>query len=272
MSRLNYTRAVYNKSGYVLFLPDVGAEEELLCLQNPINPYVESLTQQFPLGSKIIKGESGWQYVKNAAVALGIAVPTQGAAAPHAEFDNDIVVGAVAAIGALTVTLTSTANLSNAPLSTKDGFKDGFLIVNDGTGEGQGRKIKGHEAAQGTSNFIVTLYDPLTIALAITSEVGLIQHPCANVVATKAVMTNVFTGIPLIPITASYYFWAQMQGPTPVVTASVNVKGTKIIVGTVAAVAGVAVDVTTEVVIGYPLTLGQTTDTEYMIVNLQGNW
>lgn len=267
----SYYRPVVNNAGYVLLTPNVGDAKDLL-QSHPPNPYAESITQQYPLGTKLIQAERGWWYCKNDSTALNIAAPLQGAARLHAEQDDDIVVGAASAIAATTVTLTSTANLAVTPLNTVDGFKEGYLIVNDEAGEGQMYKIKGHEKASGTDNFIVTLYDPLTIALTTSSQVGLIQHPCSNVVASKAVMTNIFAGIPLIAVTASYYFWAQMMGPAPIVQNAVIALGTRVVLGTTAAKADPAADVTTEIAIGYPLTPAVTTGAEYFMVNLQGNW
>ena len=260
-----YRHQVQNESGYVVLAPPVAATEELLQTMPP-NPYAESATQLFPIGTVMYAAERRFHYCKNAAVALDIAAPLQSAARIHAEADDDIVVGAASAIGATTVTLTSTANLAAAPLSTKDGFKEGYLIVNDAAGEGQMARIKGHAAASGTSTFVVTLYDPLTIALTTSSEVGLIQNPYANVVASKAVMTGIYVGQPLIAVTASYYFWAQDEGPRPIVAQAAVALGTTVVVGTTAAKADPALNTTTELAIGSPLTPG-IADTESFIVS-----
>jgi hypothetical protein len=268
-----YSQQVHNESGYILQFPNIGDAKELV--QNmPPNPYAESAMQLFPLGTRLIRGSQEWQYCKAAAVALAtLGTPIQSAAAIHAEADDDIVVGAASAIGDYTVTLTSTANLAAAPLTTKDGFKDGYLIVNDEAGEGQMYKIKSHEAASGTSNFVVTLYDPLTVALTVASQVGLHQNECANVIASAAVVTGVFIGINLIAITASYYFWAQCHGPAPVNAHAAVAKGTGVIIGTTAAKGdpeaanSVDADGATEMLIGYPMTPG-VADTEKFMVYL----
>ena len=265
-----YRHQVWNNSGYILQYPNIGAKEDLL-QSAPPNPYAESATQEFPLGTKLLQAERGWWYCKNAAEALNIAAPLQGAAALHAEMDDDIVVGAASAAATYDVTLTSTSNLATAPLSSLNGIAEGYMIVNDAAGEGQIRKIKSHAAFSGTSNSVFTLYDPLTIALTTSSQVGLIQHPCANVVASKAVMSNIFVGIPGIAVTASYYFWAQMAGPASVVAQAAIAKGTTVVVGTSAAKADPAAAATTEISIGSPLTLG-VADTESFMVMLSGNW
>jgi hypothetical protein len=175
--------------------------------------------------------------------------------------DDDIVVGAVSAIGATTVTLTSTANLAAAPLSTADGIAEGYLYANDEAGEGQCYKIKSHAALSGTANSVFTLYDPLTVAFTTSTQVGLAQNPYANVIATAAVLTGMCVGVAPIAVTASYYFWAQTGGPCAVIPQAAIALGTWVVVGTTAAKADPAAAVTTEVIIGYPLTPG-VADTE----------
>lgn len=253
MTRKNYRADVVNESGYVVLFPDVAETEDVL-LSYPPNPYAQSITQLFPLGTKLLRGIDEWWYCKNGGTNLAIAVPVQSAAAIHAEADDDIVVGAASAIGATTVTLTSTANLATAPLSTKDGFKEGYLVVNDEAGEGQCYKIKSHEAASSTSNFVVTLYDPLTIALTTASQVGLIQHPCAKVIVTAAVVSGIYIGQPLLAVTADYFFWAQHSGVRPAIPGTAIAKGTVVIAGTTAAKVTLGIDVATEVHLGYPIT------------------
>lgn len=262
-----YRAQLFNENGYVLMYPNINEPGNLL-QSLPPNPYAESSTQLFPLGTRLIQGEREWVYSKCGASDLAtLGTPLQTAAAIHAEADDDIVVGAASAIGDYTVTLTSTANLAAAPLSSKDGYREGYLIVNDAAGEGQMYKIKGHEAASGTSNFVVTLYDPLTVALTTSSQVGLAQNPYSNVIASAAVVTGIFTGVNLIAVTASYYFWAQVHGPAPVNAHAAVPLGTAVVIGTTAAKADPAADTTTEIIIGYPLTPG-VADTEKFMVFL----
>jgi len=259
-----YRHQLFNESGYVIEFPNVADTPELLQTLPP-NPYAESVTQLFPLGTKLTQGERVWRYTKNSASGLAtIGTPLQNAARVHAEMDDDIVVGAASAIGATTVTLTSTANLAAAPLSTKDGIKEGYLYVNDEAGQGQCYKIKGHAALSGTADSVFTLYDPLTVALTTSSEVGLAQNPYANVIATAAVLTGMCVGVNPIAVTASYYFWAQTGGPAAVVPQAAIALGTTVVVGTTAAKADPAAAVTTEVIIGWPMTPG-VADTEQFL-------
>ena len=264
-----YYRPVVNDAGYILEFPNVGSEDELL-QSTPPNPFAESQYQQFPLGTRLKRGREEWQYCKNGSVALAtLGTPIQAAAVVHAEMPDDIAVGAASASGATTVTLTSTANLAAAPLNAKDGIAEGFLIVNDAAGQGQLRKIKGHAAFASTADSVFTLYDPLTVALTTSSQVGLMQHPCANVIATAAVLSGMFIGVNELAITASYYFWAKVKGPAPAVVQAAISMGTYVVVGTTAAKFDPSSAVTTEIIVGECATLG-VADTEHCIVNLYG--
>jgi len=249
--------------------PNIAAEGELLQSTDP-NPYAESATQQFPLGTRLIRGCEEWLYCKNGAAALAtLGTPLQQAAAVHAEQDDDIHTGADAAIGDYVVHLTSTANLDTGALASANGLKEGFLIVNDEAGEGQLYKIKSSEAFVTTGDVKLELYDPLTIALTTSSECGVVQNPCANVIATTAVVTGMFIGVNQIAVTASYYFWAKVRGPAPGNMHAAVALGTYVIVGTTAAQFDPSAAVTTELIVGEMMTPG-VADTEKAIIYLYG--
>ena len=266
MTKYNYTRKVINAGGFIVMTPEVSSLSELKT-QSTINPYAESATQEWPLGTKLINGERVWRYCYAGATGLNIAAPIQSSAAAHAEQDDDIVCGAVAAIGALTVEVTSTANLAAAPNATINNFAEGYLIVNDVVGESQCYKIKSNEALAGTADSTFTLYDPLITALDTTSQLGIIPNPYKNVIATAAVITGVPVGIPQFAITANYYFWSQTGGPAAAIAQAAITKGEHVIVGTTAAKVNEGTGVATETIIGIAMTPG-VADTESMIVFL----
>ncbi len=248
---------VINNNGYVVLTPNVGYGEDLL-QSYPVNPYAESLYQQFPLGTKAIQGERAFRYCKNGTVALNIAAPIQQAKPAHAEQDDDIVCGASAAIGATEIYLTSTTNLDASPNGTDNDFAEGYVIVNDAGGEGQMYKIKANEGFATTALSKFTLYDPLTIALTITTtELGLIRNPYYKVLATEAVVSGMPIGVPLIAVTASYWFWAQTGGPAPVVCNAAIALGTPCVVGVTAALVDpIVMNTTKTMIIGYMMTPG----------------
>lgn len=259
-----YRQSVLNVHGYTIMLPNV-ADENAIKLTYPPNPYAESSTQLFPLGTKLIQGERVWRYCKNGASALStLGTPIQQAKAADAEQDDDIVCGAAAAIGDYEVEVTSTASLDASPNDEADDFAEGYLIVNDEAGQGQMYKIKSNEALATTADSTFVLYDPLTVALTTSSELGLIRNPYYRVIATEAVVSGMVIGVNPIAVTASYWFWAQTGGPAPVVAHAAIALGTYAVVGTTAAKADPSAALTTELIIGYPMTPA-VADTEQFI-------
>lgn len=252
-----FTRKVMNRDGCVLALPNV-AEMSELYQSYPLDVHGESATPLFPLGTMMRRGEQVFVYCKNGGGALAAGVPLQGAIAVHAEQDDDIVVGAAAAIGATEVEITSTANLDGSPNDEADNFAEGYLVVNDLAGEGHLYKIKSNEALAGTADSTFTLYDPIKVALTTASQVGLIRNPFAGVIATAAVATRHFVGTAPAAITVAYYFWAHHKGPAPAVAANAIALGTYVVVGTTAASVDPGAAATTELIIGYPITPGIT--------------
>lgn len=165
-----------------------------------------------------------------------------------------------AAIGSYSVTMTFGGAV------TASFFKDGYLWVNDDTGEGHMYRVKDHPA--GTSDVKVELKDPIRVALvASTSELSLIQNRQALVVlAVAATLTGCPIGVPPIPVTAGYYFWNQVKGPAAVLVAGTVVLGNSVCVLTTdGAVAPKATD-SVLCTIGTVLRVNATT--EYSLINL----
>ena len=247
---VKYGHAVLNKSGSVLFYPEVRSQQDLL-EGVPPDSYVESATQLFPLGTRMEQAERAWVYCKNSAAAItGLGSIVQGPAVTHAEQNYERVIAAAADIGDYDVYVTSTANLAAAPLSTANGLAEGYFFINDEAGEGQGYKIKSSQAFAGTASTKLTLYKPLTVALTTSSRCGFVQSPFANVVVAAAVCTSKVIGVCNIALTASYFFWAQYKGPCAVISHGTQVLGTEVIVGTTAGQADPKSAATTEVKIG----------------------
>ena len=262
MSKIQYIQSMFNREGFVVFLPSVGAAGDLIQSET-IDIYGESSTQEFPLGTKLVNGERVWRYTKAGGTGLTLAAPVQTAAIQHAEAADDIVVGAASAIGSTTITLTSTSNLAVAA----DYYKEGYIIVNDAAGEGQMRKVKTSPALTGTATTEFTVYEPLTVELTTSSQCGIKKNTYDAVIATTAVCTGPPLGVPQFGVTASYYFWLQSGGPAAVTAKSAVALGTDVVVGTTAALVDPAAAATTEHTIGWPLTVG-VADTESFMVFL----
>jgi hypothetical protein len=174
--------------------------------------YKESASQEFALGTRLELWDGRvFRYAKNGAVALGAGKMTQSVG-PTAHHEN-IATGVVSAIGATTVGIATT--LSTAMVLNE--YAEGWLVINDATGEGQCYQIKGNDA--GTTGNIY-LWDGLVVALATTSEFTLIRNRHRGVVVFPTTAASTAAGVPLIAVTAAYYFWAQVKGPAPLLVDS----------------------------------------------------
>ncbi len=264
-----FTRKVINRSGRVLFLPSVASMNELYDAID-INPMAQSLTQEFPLGSKLVEGDRVWRYSRNGAGTLTPAMTLQGALVQNAAASVDIVVDAASAAGVYTVSLTSQAAIAVAA----NYYKEGYLFINDEAGEGEYYKIKSHDAlVTTTAGSIFNLYSPIKTALTVASQVGLRKNPYDYVIVSAAPLTSICVGVAPIDVTAAYYFWAQRGGPCAV-NAKVAIQiGAMVAVGVTAG----QVDVTAHdatygmtrgtQVIGYAMTPGAA-DTEKFLCYL----
>ena len=126
------------------------------------------------------------------------------------DVDNHINVScAAAAVGDTEVAVTVGATAVN-----ENQYEDGFLQVNDGTGQGLQYRILGNTACAASGITYVTLNEPIKVALvaSATSEVSLIASEYSAVVesATEETMP---VGIAPCVVTTLYYYWAQTGGP-----------------------------------------------------------
>lgn len=168
---------------------------------------------EFPDGREFRFGQAG-------AVALAHGKLMQSAL-PVADHTN-VAVSAAAAIGATRVSATL-----GATAAAKDLYKDGYLVVNDATGEGYMYRIKGHAAVDASGVITVQLYEdtPLVVALvASTSEVTLVHNPFKNVLIHASPPTASLAGVTCADLAIGAYGWFQTRGP-----ATVLVQGTLVI-------------------------------------------
>jgi hypothetical protein len=169
--------------------------------------YSTSSTQEFALGT-VLDLDDGrrFRYALNGAVALGAGAMTQSVA-PTAHHTN-IAVGSAVAIGEKTIPIATT--LSTAMVLNE--YAEGWLVINDATGEGQCYQIKGNDAGT-TGN--VYLYNGIVVALETTSEFTLVRNKFRGVVVFPTTAASIAAGVPLVAVAASAYCWLQVRGPAP---------------------------------------------------------
>lgn len=163
-------------------------------------------------------------------------------------------------------------------------FADGYLYVNDATGEGLMFKVRSHTKADVSASDVMTVvtYDPTPTALTTSSEVTIIRN-LYDRVGSATDLAELVVGVSLtsasastVPATdvavaavsaTSNFVWVQTWGPCPVLQSDTTARGG---VMTATATDGtIAVNSTagTSTIIGTQITLGVAS--EYRAVDLK---
>lgn len=177
-------------------------------------PFVQSVTQNYQLGSRLRFGQATWHYCQAGPVGqtnLGRAV---GSLVEPATIDAAVATGVVvaAAAGSREVVIRDTTHGENYYANGKIELWTSF--GSDPASPVQHRVIKSSTASNGTT-VTLTLYYPLTSAVAIGTGGEICRSPYAQVdeMSGHADQNFVsFVGLPLMVITAEYFFWAQTWG------------------------------------------------------------
>ena len=182
--------------------------------------YAENVTQQLPLGTRLVLGDRVFRYASaGAALDQGYLLESAalGGATTTAQIDLTIVTALVAGDTTVNVTTKTTAQAKNL-------FAEGYLsIVSDTNTNGAGvaYKIKSHPAADVGGNCLITLYDPIVKAVTTGCAASLHANMYKSVKQTAAsTAVGMPIGVSLIDVTSAYYFWAQTWGPAAVLTGS----------------------------------------------------
>lgn len=191
---------------------------------------VETSGQKQKLGTRATTPDGRvFYYARNGSAAITTAgmIVDAGTTFTVAAHDMDVPATAATSVGSTTVSLeVPTTDL------TEDQYKDGYLVFNDGPGEGEVYRIKSHPAHDASDDatcvFTIDEEDGIRTALTTSSLAGLIENPYASVkiIDGDGTMTTGALGVTTIPVTASYYCWIQTAGIASVaVGAAVGVVG-----------------------------------------------
>ena len=153
-------------------------------------------------------------YARNGSAAITTAgfIVDAAAAFAIAAHDMDVPANANAAgVTAVSVEVPTTD-------LTKDQYADGYLIFNDGPGEGEVYRIKSHPAhdASDDNTVIITIDEPdgLRTATTTSSLFGIFVNPysAVKIMDGDGTMETGALGVTTIPMTANYYGWIQTAG------------------------------------------------------------
>lgn len=203
-----------------------------------------------------------YRYAKAGGVTVAPGKMTEQAAivANHANMTC-----AVAAVGSRNVTVTL-----GATAATKDQYKEGYLLINDVDGEGILYQIEGHPAADSSGTLVVTLKEPIVVALTANSQATLVVNKYSQVIVVPSAATagGAPTGVPNVSITNAYYGWLQTGGTCAMLSGTTPQTLGDLVSQEASGVAGSASPaVATCPIYGVAMQLGVAT--EYQLVDLQ---
>jgi len=227
-----------------------------------VDPFTSGLTKLFPLGSRLLYGNTVYAYGRLAASAVTAGKCVTHAAKITHHFDLTPTAGVAAGETAISVETAGTDITLNQ-------YAGGYLYVNDAAGEGQMLRIESNPAHDHSADpsIVITCYDDLATAITTSSRITLIPDPRSAQIVQAATTTGATLGVTVVDMAASAYGWFAVSGPQAVLTSGTLVVGNHAVpLGAAGAVGPAAGDVIQ--VIGTVMIVNVTTD--YSLINLTG--
>ena len=212
----------------------------------PQGIFVQSVSKKADIGYKMPFNDGRvFAYCKDGGSGLTMG---QLAQSPAVDTTNDIGL-AVAVAGVATDRQLSITIPTGHASFVANQYEGGWILIGDGTEQGLARMIKSHPAfTTGTAaNVVFKFRDELGEAVAVSGHTCKLLANPYNLVIVNATVTGLGSntgrvlGVPLIDITASYYFWMLVRGIGP----GINDDGAAIVVGTDLTAAGTDVEIMT---------------------------
>ena len=139
---------------------------------------------------------------------------------PNAE-DDGIAVQAAATVGAKTVSITS-----NAQAIVAGEFDGGYLITEEGDGEGYVYLVAATPAGARAATVAIDIAHGIEVALSTSTTLMLLKHPGKDVIIHPAPPTAPVYGVAVSAIAPNEFGWYQIRG-----MASVLVEGELLAIG-----------------------------------------
>ena len=235
----------------------------------------EKAEGQHPVGTRAYLPDGRVYYYSSsntsAAAAVGKLYMSPTVVANHTECD--VTTGNAGTYVVSGITIGATA-------MTQNQYRNGYLAVTDGAGEGHVYRIASHAAFDASATTVsVTLYDPIVVALDTNSTVSFIANQYDRIVIGDTGQAGIPVGVPPVTIpvsttTTTYFGWVQTWGLAAVLQdENIAAAAQAVTVGT--GVAGAveeddtATTVSQEFIVGYSASIA--VDTEYGPVFLRIN-
>ena len=172
---------------------------------------VTGTTQLHPYGTRMVLPDNRVYYYGQTAGAQTAGAICQSPVG-IANHDMDLATNtASSGDKSVTVTVGGTAVTANQ-------YADGYLYVNDGTGEGHIYKIRQHDAISSSGSGAINLYDGDAIATGFVAATigGLAKNPYKDFIVYPTTATGHAVGVAATDFDDDDYGWLQTWGPAAV--------------------------------------------------------
>ena len=169
----------------------------------------ENSTAQHDIGSYIETADGrGFRYTKcgGTATVAGKVYQSSALDATNLQVSGGFTPSADVAIGGTEITVSDSITL------TADQLAGGYMSIVVTPGQGYLYKIKGNTAVTAAASAVITLDDPLQIAITTASNFIMTPHPYSGIVIEPGTPTGVIAGVAHRVLTAAYYGWIQTKG------------------------------------------------------------
>ena len=183
--------------------------------------YTDSSIQYQTLGQRAETTDGrAFRYVK---VGVTATVPGKVYQSAAEDTTNQTLSGGhsvgITALGSTTITLTNSITLAANLIA------GGYVSVNVTPGAGQLYKVKSNTAVSAATGMVITLEDPLRVALTASSKVIFLKSPYDSIVVAPTTATGVIVGVAPSIITGAQFGWVQTYGPTSCLFTGTGVPG-----------------------------------------------
>jgi hypothetical protein len=185
-----------------------------------VDPFSQSTSQEFPLGTKLTYADRVFRYALNGAV-LGVTGSLYQAVVPLAGHIDEVI--GTHGIGDTAIDFTPNT-VTTDDLAANE-LVNSYININDDTGEGQLLRIKSHPAIVGGVLGVLTLIDPVHVAIGANATGTVLHNPFWKVIIHASPPTAGLAGVMTVPVAAASYCWLQTKGPASVLTQGTLVIG-----------------------------------------------
>ena len=167
--------------------------------------YTSSSTAYHKLGEEYVNGSGRFRYAKAGASNL---VAGNWIQSPAQVANHQNIAVAAAAVGATSITVTL-----GATAATANQYAGGQAVVTITPGLGQAINISGHPAADSGATLVLTLEEPLRVALTSSTRIDLVPNLYNGVIQVPVTtLTGTVVGVATYIITGAEYGWLQVGG------------------------------------------------------------